>query len=127
MCQKNKKYFQLRLDEVPEGNLRPRIVLGFCKEDFKVEKELARQDKVWCMSLHSGDKFGAKHWSPYYEIEGAMNARTEPEFGLFVTGTIIGVLLDMDRGLIHFYKDGNDLGQAFADDELVEGGLYPII
>jgi len=40
--QKNKLYFQLRIDEVPEGNVRPRIVLGFCKDDFKVDKELAR-------------------------------------------------------------------------------------
>jgi len=44
-----------------------------------------------------------------------------------VAGTIVGVLLDMDRGIINFYKDGNDLGPAFAEDELTEGGLYPII
>ena len=117
----------MRLDEIPEGNVRPRIILGFCKEDFVVEKELIRQDKVWALSLQSGDKFTAKHWSPYYAIEGPVSARKEPEFGLFVTGTIIGVLLDMDRGFIRFYKDGNDLGEAFASDELAEGGLHPII
>ena len=77
------------------------------------------------MSMHSGDKFTARHWTPYYDAETTKTK--EPEFGLFVAGTIVGVLLDMDRGIINFYKDGYDLGQAFAEDELCEGGLYPII
>jgi len=33
-----------------------------------------------------------------------------PEFGDFEVGTIVGVLIDIDRGTIHFYKDSNDLG-----------------
>lgn len=30
-------------------------------------------------------------------------------------------MIDLDRGFINFYKDGNDLGLAFASDELKEG------
>lgn len=124
--QKNKLYFQVRIDSLPEGNLRPRITIGFCREDYKEDKELARQDKVWGLSMHSGDKLNARHWKTYYVMEGGEGG-AEPEFGLFSIGTIVGVLLDMDRGVINFYKDGNDLGQAFAQEELKSGGLFPLI
>jgi hypothetical protein len=50
-----------------------------------------------------------------------------PKFGLFGVGSVIGVLVDMDRGVISFYKDGHDLGQAFVHTNIKEGGLYPFI
>ena len=33
----------------------------------------------------------------------------------------------MDRGIINFFKDGQDLGQAFVLPELKYGTLYPFI
>ena len=33
----------------------------------------------------------------------------------------------MDRGLLHFFKEGNDLGVAFNQPELKEGQFYPFI
>ena len=47
-------------------------------------------------------------------------------YGAFTEGSVVGVLLDMDRGVIRFYKDGNDLGEAFSDDALKLGELYPL-
>ena len=47
-------------------------------------------------------------------------------YGPFTEGSLVGVLLDMDRGVIRFYKDGNDLGEAFSDDALKFGELYPL-
>jgi len=28
----------------------------------------------------------------------------------FAVGSVVGMLIDMDRGIINFYKDGKDLG-----------------
>jgi hypothetical protein len=30
-------------------------------------------------------------------------------------------MLDIDRGILNFFKDGNDLGQAFTHPTLKEG------
>ena len=50
-----------------------------------------------------------------------------PKYGYFVEGSIVGVLLDTDRGCINFFKDGNDLGPAYIMDELKEGEFYPLL
>ena len=50
-----------------------------------------------------------------------------PKYGYFVEGSIVGVLLDTDRGCINFFKDGNDLGPAYIMEELKEGEFYPLL
>jgi hypothetical protein len=50
-----------------------------------------------------------------------------PKFGLFATGTVVGTLVDMDRGVISFFKDGNDLGEAFVSPDLKEGEIFPFV
>jgi hypothetical protein len=42
-------------------------------------------------------------------------------------GSIVGVLVDLDRGIINFYKDGHDLGQAFCSPNLKKGPFYPFV
>ncbi len=76
------------------------------------------------MNLGSGDKYSNKKWKHYYDID---EFDAEPKFGFFQVGSIIGVLLDIDRGTLHFFKDGYDLGQAFTSPELKEGQFYPFI
>lgn len=49
------------------------------------------------------------------------------QFGVFAETNVVGCLVDMDRGIISFYKDGHDLGQAFVAPELKEGELYPFV
>lgn len=49
----------------------------------------------------------------------------EPKYGYFVQGSIIGLQLDADRGMLNFYKDGEDLGPAFVTGELRIGNYYP--
>jgi hypothetical protein len=51
----------------------------------------------------------------------------EPEHGYFEVGTIIGVLVNLNRGSINFFKDGYDLGEAFVHKEIRKGCLYPFI
>lgn len=42
-------------------------------------------------------------------------------------GSIIGMLIDMDRGIISFYKDGLELGSAFVQPNIKFGEYYPFI
>ena len=59
---------------------------------------------------------------------GLATHQTEPpRYGLFQVGSVIGVLLDTDRGAISFYKDGNDLGLAFLSHDLQEGEFLPFV
>ena len=50
-----------------------------------------------------------KKWKNYYTID-SKDPDFKPKFGYFQEETVIGVLIDMDRGILNFYKDGNDLG-----------------
>lgn len=41
--QKNKYYFQFRLDELdPPDNPAPKITIGICRDDFLVNQDLSR-------------------------------------------------------------------------------------
>ena len=74
------------------------------------------------MNLNTGDIFTDRRWREYYDVDGK-NDLNEEKVKLresqkqrilkkrkFVEGTIVGILLDMDRGIINFFKDGRDLG-----------------
>jgi hypothetical protein len=74
-----------------------------------VNQDLSRQINVWCINCATGDKFTNRKWTDYYDIEEQTN-KDGPTFGNFEVGSIVGVLIDCDRGCINFYKDGNDLG-----------------
>jgi len=45
----------------------------------------------------------------------------------FEAGTLLGVLLDVNRGSLTFFKDGESLGEAFTGLDVVEGPLYPMV
>lgn len=45
----------------------------------------------------------------------------------FKTGTVVGMLIDLERGEISYYKDGEFLGIAVKDKKLKNQELYPII
>lgn len=125
--QKAKYYFQYRIDKVPEEfNGRPRICVGVCRDNFQINQDLSRQVDVWCMNLETGDKFTKKKWRNYYGTD-MRDPINPPKHGLFWQGTVIGVLLDMDRGTLNFFKDGTDLGPAFIDRKLKTHALYPFV
>lgn len=58
------------------------------------------------MNLATGDIMFNRKWKEYYEVD----ALPEPRYGHFREGTIIGFEVDMERGVISFFKDGQDLG-----------------
>lgn len=62
------------------------------------------------MNLFSGDKYANKKWKTYYLIDPHETKHKAAQFGLFQEASIVGVLVDRDRGFINFFKDGNDLG-----------------
>ena len=120
----NKYYFQIRLDEVQSN--QPKICIGICRDNFLVNQDLFKQKDVWCINLDSGDKYNNLRWKNYYENENE-DIVNPSQYGQFTEGSVIGVLLDMDRGNLNFFKDGNDLGLAFNDPQLKEGDFYPFI
>lgn len=99
-------YVQYRVDYLQPGCKFPRIIVGFCRKGFQLTNDLSRQDEIWCINLATGDKFSKRRWKDYYLID----LDEEPRFGYFTEGSIIGILVDNDRGSINFFKDGNDLG-----------------
>ena len=73
--------------------------------------------------MSTGDVFTDKRWKEYYDLEHLPAHRSNKRLNneekaqqllkrKFKIGSIFGVLVDMDRGIINFYKDGKDLGQA---------------
>ena len=139
--QKNKFYFQFRLDllgrneqEIEMENMpglidqkkyvpekrhfaNPRMFIGVARDDFHLDKDLSRHMGCWAMNLETGDKYYRRKWSNYFD-----NTRVK-----FLPGSIIGILVDMDRGILNFYLNGLDLGPAFINEELKKGKLYPFV
>lgn len=70
----------------------------------------------------NGDVFSDKKWRDYYNMDEGI-----PKYGYFTEGCLIGVLIDMDRGNLTFYKDGIDLGIAVISPLLKKGTLHPFI
>lgn len=116
-------YFQWRIDKLEEGVYNPKICIGLCRDKFQIGCDLSRQKEVYCINTASGDKFTNRKWKDYYNLDGDFG----PKHGHFIEGTLIGVFLDMDRGIVNFFKDGIDLGQAFVLPELKYGTLYPFV
>ena len=120
---KNVYYFQWRVDRLEEGEKTPKIYIGLCRETLEVQTDLSRSLDTWAINLATGDKFGRRRWKDYYTIE----PNKKPKYGNFSEGATVGMLIDRDRGIINFFKDGNDLGQAFVDPMIKKGDYYPFI
>ena len=106
-------------------NIQPIIYIGLCKPGFKLTKNLSLYDDVWCINLATGDKLANRKWKNYYNLDKELGE--DPKYGFFREGCTIGVLIDMDRGSMNFYKDGYDLGQAFVVRDLKHGFLHPFV
>ena len=70
--QKNKLYYQIRIDQItptpePTTTSGPKIMIGFCTDDFDHERDLSTQDTVWCINLENGEAFHRAEWTPYYQ------------------------------------------------------------
>ena len=81
--------------------------------------------------MNTGDIFTEKKWRGYFDTESSIEdykkVTKKPRSNKFVVGTIVGMLVDMDRGIINFYKDGHDLGQAFCQTALKKGPFFPFV
>ena len=103
---KNVYYFQWRVDRLQEDERNPKIYIGICRESLEINTDLNRSLDTWAINLSTGDKFGRRRWKDYYTVE----PNKKPKYGYFSEGAILGMLIDRDRGIINFFKDGNDLG-----------------
>lgn len=117
-------YFQYRIDKVQyPRSCHPKIVIGVCRDTFNLNQDVSRARDIWCMNLATGDINTGKKWTDYYPVDEI----PAPPYGYFDEGCIVGVCVDMQRGVLSFYKDGYDLGQAFVETRLKYGDLYPFI
>mmetsp|Transcript_4400 Transcript_4400/g.6396 ORF Transcript_4400/g.6396 Transcript_4400/m.6396 type:complete len:114 (-) Transcript_4400:17-358(-) len=91
------------------------------------------------MNLNTGDIFHDKKWREYFDADAndrqlatlRQTNRKQYEKRVkkdkFVVGSVVGMMVDMDRGIINFYKDGRDLGQAFCMPQLKKGPFFPFL
>ena len=78
------------------------------------------------MNIASGDIYTNKFWREYYDVDREIIlSNGKKRSNKVVVGSVIGALVDMDRGIINFFKDGKDLGQAFCSEDLKKGLLFP--
>lgn len=99
-------YFQWRIDTLEQDNIIPKIYIGIAKKELGLKVNLSTSKDAFCIYLATGDVFGKRRWKDYYLIE----PNKQPKFGHFVEGCVVGILIDRDRGVINFFKDGNDMG-----------------
>lgn len=131
--QKHWYYFQFRIDELEGDVVNPKICVGICREDFKVNQDVNTQKHVWCLNLNTGDKYSGGKWKEYcsvLEAQPGASKRSQAAASRSLTfkpGSVVGVLVNTKRGKVHFFKDGKDLGEAFSQEELTKGQLYPFI
>jgi hypothetical protein len=85
-----------------------------------MKHDISRTLGVFAINLHSGDVLANKKWKYFYD------AVKMPK-GPFLVGTLIGILLDLDRGMVVFYKDGEMLGIAACQLSLKYGGYFPFV
>ena len=110
----NAFYFQWRIDGLrTEDSYNPRVIVGVCRDSIMPSTDLNRSNDCFGLSLATGDVLVNRRWKDFYPAE-EVNQYGEPcpPKGVFTVGTTIGVLVDMDRGIIAFYKDNEDLGTA---------------
>lgn len=111
----------------------PKICVGLCREDFKVNQDVNTQEHVWCLNLNTGDKYTGRKWREYCSVletsaTSKRSSASKPSRGLtFKAGSVVGVLVNTKHGKVHFFKDGKDLGEAFCHEELTRGQLYPFV
>lgn len=103
------------------------MIIGFCRDDYLLDQNIALQDNIWAFSLETGDVFHGRRWRSYYPISKESPYQVTPPLGYFEKNSVIGVQVDMDRGTVNFYKDDKDLGVAFSMPELKEGKLIPFV
>jgi hypothetical protein len=94
------------VDVLEQGNYLPKIYIGIARESLGLKTNLSTSKDAYCIYLATGDILGKRRWKDYYHIE----PDKQPKFGHFVEGSVIGMLIDRDRGIINFFKDGNDMG-----------------
>ncbi|CAK7055306.1 SPRY domain-containing protein [Tissierella sp.] len=75
---------------------------------------------------------GGRHYDwQYCRCYSGPNGYLHPtgiEYGdNFVSGDIVGIALDLDNGILEFFKNGVSQGIAFTDLKIMEGELFPYL
>lgn len=130
---KNTYYFQYRieknLDQSPDQAFvtpKPKGVkmsLGFCKSNFDLDKFAIIENKK--RLFYVLDLFDGEVYSSY--VPGLFN-KYIPDDELPGEDDVIGCQIDMESGVISFYKNGKSLGPAFNEGPMLSKmKLYPFI
>jgi hypothetical protein len=63
-------YFQWRIDSFSnEKGINPKIIIGICRENFKLMHDVNKTIDAFCMNLASGDIMANGKWRDYYPAE----------------------------------------------------------
>ena len=111
-----------------DESYNPRVIIGVCRDTIMPSTDLHRSNDCFGMSLNTGDILTNRRWKDFYPAEQVdENGDPNPPKGVFKVGTVIGVLVDMDRGIVAFYKDKEDLGTACVQKSVQYGALFPFV
>lgn len=96
--------------------------IGFCRENLDLNKNAIIENKkkeYWVLDLFDGETYSHKDQNYNKYI---------PDQHLLREGDVIGSMIDLDSGIISFFKNGQDYGAAFTEGSFFRNGkLYPFV
>lgn len=131
-------YFQLKIEidhdkqvsrpmpgSLPTVKSGIKISVGFCRDNLDLNKNSIIENKgkeFYVLDLFDGETYCSAYPGVYNKFVNDQNT--------FKEGDVIGTLIDLEQGVIQFYKNGELLGMAFnfgQSNVLRKGKLYPFI
>ena len=87
--------------DAPRPNVKGiKMSIGFARDNFDVNKNAIIENKkkeYWVLDCFDGEVYS--HKIPVYE-------KYVPDDMLFSAGDVIGVQIDLEKGIIQFFKNG---------------------
>jgi len=118
-----------RQDQVWCINLKSGDVLANTKwkQYYDLDQDEEETSSYWESSQHFGSTTKSPLGKSAQGRSGEVTQTIDMSAMSFKQGSIVGVLVDQDRGSISYFKDGEDLGIAVQNKELCVAELYPFI
>ena len=97
--------------------------IGYCRDNFDVNKNAKIENKkkdYWVLDMFDGETYSGNF--PQY-------IKYMDDTDLFSVGDIVGVKIDLDNGIIEYFKNGKNLGVAFNEGPMKfrKGKVYPFV
>lgn len=100
-----------------------KMSLGFCRDNLDLNKNAIIENKkkeFYVLDLFDGETYQSQFPGLY--------DRYIPDEKMFHEGDVVGTQIDLENGLIQYYKNGEPLGIAFnLGGQFRKGKLYPFV